>query len=306
MTAKKCFALLLLAVCLVFNGGCKSAYTSQQQVAKYWCFEQLSDTQKEIYNKVLTAATTMQTGLVELGDYSHQDVQLVCRGVLSDRADLFWLPESFVVSKKDDGTICVGFECLKNNYLVLKDQKEDFQGRLNDTIAEINKGIKSDMSDFEKELYYHDWLCENVNYSQTVDDDLVYTAFGALVNKSAVCEGYARAMQLLCNTQGIDCHIVYGSAKNENGKYIGHMWNQIKIDGKYYNLDVTVDHTNGNYDYFNVTDKFIEQTHAFDRDYSLLTSVERQEGNASFNLGLPACTANIYNYYSVFPKEQNS
>lgn len=302
MTAKKCVALLLLAVCLVLNCGCRNKDTFPK-TPTYQQSQGLDDTQKEIYNKVLSAVSDMQTGLIPLGNYNKQDVQLVCRAVLSDRPDMFWLPESYIVTATDSQTVCVGFEYKKNKYLISKEEKELKVNRLNDAIAQINAGITDDMSDFEKELYYHDWLCKNVDYAQSIDDDMIYTAFGALVNNTAVCEGYARAMQLLCATQNIDCHLVYGSARIPNGDYIGHMWNQVKIGGKYYNLDVTLNDDKGDYTYFNLTDKQLEGSHAFDRDYSLLTDAERESGNVSFNFSLPACTAQKYNYYSVFPKD---
>ena len=305
MTVKKAVALLLLAVCLLLNCGCKEKPSQDAAAASYWFYEHLNDTQKEIYNKTLNAAKNMETGLIPLGEYHQQDVFLSCRAVLSDRPDLFWLPESFIVYQNESGAVSVGFEYKDISYLIPSEQQQTAQSRLSSAVTEINKGITADMSDFEKELYYHNWLCNNVKYASDVSNNMVYIAYGALVNGNAVCEGYSRAMQLLCGTQGIDCHLVYGSASNNGVDYIGHMWNQIKIDGKYYNLDVTLNDIDDStvYDFFNVTDKQLKATHAYDRDFSQLTAAQKESGNASFNFSLPACTAQKYNYYSVFPKE---
>lgn len=307
MTVKRAVALLLLAVCLLLNCGCKAKEASPQgtAAASYWYYEHLNSTQKEIYNKALNAAENMQTGLIPLGKYSQQDVFLSCRAVLSDRPELFWLPESFALYQNENGTLSIGFEYQDISYLINAKQQQKAQNALSSVVDKINQGLSADMSDFDKELYYHNWLCDNVEYAKDTSDNMVYTAYGALVNGSAVCEGYSRAMQLLCGTQGMDCHIVYGSASNNGADYIGHMWNQIKLDGKYYNLDVTLNDIGDSpsYDFFNVTDKQLKATHAYDRDFSLLADAEKESGNASFNLSLPACTAHKYNYYSVFPKE---
>ncbi len=307
MTVKKTVALLLLAVCLLFNYGCKAKENPPQDTvaASYWYYEHLNETQKEIYTKALEAAKSMQIGLIPLGEYSRQDVFLSCRAVLSDRPEFFWLPESIFLYQDENRAVSVGLEYRDVSYLIPQHQQQNAQNRLSAVVDEINLGISANMSDFEKELYYHNWLCVNVEYANDISDNLVYTAYGALVNGSAVCEGYARAMQLLCGTQGIDCHLVYGSASNNGVDYIGHMWNQVKIDGKYYNLDVTLDDAGdiAVYDFFNTTDKQLEATHAYDRDYSLLTAAEKESGSASFNFYLPACTAQKYNYYSIFLKE---
>lgn len=300
MTAKKCIALLLLAVCLVLNCGCRSPKTDIPDFSGSWYYDHLSDAQKEIYGKVYVAKYNMEKSLF-LGDCDEQDARLACYAVCSDRPEMFWTSSNHFIFTEDNG-VTVGFSDFKISYNISKRDKDDFYKRLEMAVNEINKGITSDMTDFEKELYYHDWLCKNVEYAKSLDDDLLFTSYGALVNNTAVCEGYAKAMQLLCATQNIDCHLVFGYAQGSTGSFEGHTWNQIKIDGKYYNLDVTVNDSSASYDFFNVTDKQLENTHLFDKGFYLLTDDEI-ESNSSFNLSLPACTAQKYNYYSVFPKD---
>lgn len=302
MTLKKLASVFIAAVFLFICCGCKADEPIViDPNAGNRCYNHLSDAQKQIYAKAVNAVENMQRGLVELGDYSQQDATLACRAVLSDRPDFFWMPEGFIFEKYE-GTAYIAFGYKTNSYLMPSEQLRAAQDQLDAAIAEINKGIVSGMSDFDKELYYHNWLCQNIKYAESTEDNMVYTAYGALVNGSAVCEGYARAMQLLCLSQKIDCHVVYGSAQS-GGEYIGHMWNQIRLDGKFYNLDVTLDDRGdtANFEYFNLTDKQLSATHAFDRDFSLLTATEKESANVSFNIGLPACTALSYNYYNIFP-----
>ena len=68
-------------------------------------------------------------------------------------------------------------------------------------------------------------------------DYLQHTAYGALVNKEAVCEGYAKAYKLLMDAMGIPCDVVI----NEE-----HAWNVVCLEGKWYLVDVTNDDTSGN------------------------------------------------------------
>ena len=112
----------------------------------------------------------------------------------------------------------------------------------------LNEIIDDNMSDIEKAKAIYEWLILNVTY----DDELLqlvsknqnvkeYNGFyleGVFLNKKAVCEGIAKALACLANIEGIPCVIVEGyQANNPNG--IGHAWNKININGKWYVIDAT-------------------------------------------------------------------
>lgn len=96
-------------------------------------------------------------------------------------------------------------------------------------------------SDYEKVKAFHKAIVDRCVY----DDDAknnpgkfpdAYESYGALVNKRAVCEGYAKSMKLLCDRAGIASVIVGGKAGSED-----HMWNYVQLDGTYYLVDATFD-----------------------------------------------------------------
>ncbi len=86
------------------------------------------------------------------------------------------------------------------------------------------------MSDYEKLKIFHDYLVRNVESS--VDSEHADSLYGALVEGRALCEGYAKAFSYLCNLAGIDNMIVTGFTE------IDHMWNMVKLDGKWYHVDI--------------------------------------------------------------------
>jgi len=121
---------------------------------------------------------------------------------------------------------------------------------------------------FGCELALHDQLIRRCAYAEDITPPEKSTAYGALVEGSASCEGYARAMQLLLDLQGIDCYIVTGEATNSEGKTERHAWNKVRIDGAWYQLDPTwndpVNQDGGHvtsHAYFNLSDGEIGQTH---------------------------------------------
>lgn len=125
------------------------------------------------------------------------------------------------------------------------------------------------MSEYEKVKAIHDYLVIHVDYdydnlaSDTLPDS-TFTAEGALLLHSAVCEGYAKAFSYLCQKADLEEILLYGTADDGTGVQT-HAWNQVAIDGKWYNIDVTwddplmngkviTDGSNITYEYFLVPD----------------------------------------------------
>lgn len=129
--------------------------------------------------------------------------------------------------------------------------------------------ITEDMSDYEKELSIHDYLVKNCVYSKAMSaspESSIYRAYGALVNKDAVCNGYAEAMYILLMCAGVDVQFVVGTADG-----IDHAWNLVQLDGEWYHLDATWDDPTSDlgenlvHPFFNVTDDMISKTHTWEQ-----------------------------------------
>ena len=112
------------------------------------------------------------------------------------------------------------------------------------------------MSDYEKALALHDYICENVVYSDTS-----MTAYEALVNGRANCQGYAEATGLLYTLAGLENHVVRATNKHTDAD---HGYVKVKIDGTWYVVDTTADDPMGNsnptprHDFFLVSDEILE------------------------------------------------
>lgn len=144
----------------------------------------------------------------------------------------------------------------------------------------LRKALKDGMSDMEKETAIYSWIVNNVNYDWTHQDQMAetpresFTPYGGLVNRKAVCLGYATTFQLLCDLAGVECITVVGAA---HGSTSDHGWNMVRMDGDWYCVDVTWDanyreqgfgwKASGPEDwrYFNVTsDEMAESDHQWD------------------------------------------
>lgn len=117
-------------------------------------------------------------------------------------------------------------------YIVNKKEIPDYIKRFDKTVNDFMKDVDNNLSDFEKALTIHDKIICNCKY--TSGEGLVYTAYGALVNGEAVCEGYSRAYSYMLYKAGISNKCL------DNVKEY-HCWNLVQLDKKWYHVDVTDD-----------------------------------------------------------------
>jgi len=116
--------------------------------------------------------------------------------------------------------------------------------------AFVKKYITSDMSDFDKVVACHDYLCNHCTYAPDWSKHQANTAWGALVYGQAQCSGYARAMKALCDAAGVGCKYVHANSK---AKAPSHQWNEVRVDGKWYIVDVQCNDLSGFYAFFLVS-----------------------------------------------------
>lgn len=90
-------------------------------------------------------------------------------------------------------------------------------------------------------------ICDMAEYS--TEGKNAHEAHGVFVDGKAVCEGFARAFQILCEVNGVECVCVFGDGVTSEGTE-GHMWNYVKLDdGKWYAVDVTWNENTNSDDY---------------------------------------------------------
>lgn len=137
----------------------------------------------------------------------------------------------------------------------------------------LSTQVALDMPDYEKVLRLHDWIIEHTRYdSVSPDDDDNHMAYGALVQGSCVCQGYAEAFLLMAQAAGLEVHYVTGDAVNSAGEQESHAWNAVKVQGEWYMIDLTWDDpltSDGSdilrYDYFLISADQLAQDHTWDR-----------------------------------------
>ena len=112
-----------------------------------------------------------------------------------------------------------------------------------------------------------------------------HSAYGALINGVAVCDGFSSAFSLLSQKLGFDCMLAIGYSAFDSSTTVNHAWNIIKVQGKCYHMDVTWDarkyeeFQSLSYVYFAINDDDINVDHDWNKNTT------------------PACSSDDFSYY---------
>ena len=180
----------------------------------------------------------------------NQSFQLAINALNFDHPDLFYLDVSkiYLLTKittklwKTTYEVEIGSSQGQSYLNVAFANENDVNQAINRIQAEkenIKATLKGDIENQIKGV--HDYLVDQLEYDSTLSKDNIYNLYGALINHSTVCEGYARSFKYLMDDLGIPCLIACGVAVNSSGETENHAWNYVCLNGNWYAIDVTWD-----------------------------------------------------------------
>lgn len=161
-------------------------------------------------------------------------------------------------------------------------QARTMQNRLETAVTKAMEEIEhlNPLSNYDKLICIYEYLQDKVTYdSKELEancrlgrsiNPVSYNAYGALVNRTGVCDGISSAFSLLAQSMGFECSMVSGRATFRTSGFSEHAWNIIKIADDYYHIDATwdVNHKEQtgeySYEYFCVNDDSINRDHDWD------------------------------------------
>ena len=146
----------------------------------------------------------------------------------------------------------------------------EYQDNIASLLREVDRirGLfRTGMSQIQIEQGVHDYLCQHITYAE--DDVQSHSVVGPILRGRGVCDGISKAAKMLFQVLGVEAHVIDGMAKNmASFSYEPHAWNLIRINQRWYHLDITFDNTLSKdfvrYDYFNLSEKEILKDHIKD------------------------------------------
>lgn len=210
-------------------------------------FDGLSEAEKELLCSMIDAAYEQKTFRIEAADFDGD----LKKAFFKISSAMLAGADPFITSFVDIEPVSVfpvGAEETEYRtvysffFNAYKDQNEKLsEGDANtkhdmDLLDRIVKRIvrfmPEDLTAYDKYYYLAAVLSEHVMYDDRRPS--CFTAFGALVEGRAVCEGYSLAYLLLCREADLWCALRCGLPDGT-----GHQWNMVKLDTGIYNVDVT-------------------------------------------------------------------
>ena len=265
-------------------------YDSQRYLSEYesnWQYSLLSDSFKSYYGSLYTAVTdTYATDTTfqftdEQDDkqtssgvrvrfpgaqLTEADITLLYEAFSRDNPHMFYLDRVYRMEGRKDKEGNPYYDTMMLHFRFTAEERIRYAAELEAAADQLLNHLPSEKDPYFTELHLHDQLNRDCTYDTEAaadkqgSDVIAYTAYGALVDGSAVCEGYARAMQLLLNRVGIAATVINGTAVETEES---HMWNLIKLNDNYYYLDPTWNDNQdkGYHTYFNITSEELAKTH---------------------------------------------
>ena len=219
----------------------------------YYYYNHLNDGDKEIYLALYSSFMRFDDAVTTPADES--SLKDIFKAVLYDNPHIFWVEHDFEYVINENSVKFIP------HYRYNESESEVIKSQIDSKINYIVNMADDYSTEFEKELYIHDYICESTIYDETIDGNTIYDV---LINGKAVCEGYAKTAQILLDKLDIDNYLVVGESVFD-GELGPHMWNVVTIDNHNYHLDATWNDNDKendvNYFYFNISDNEIKKDH---------------------------------------------
>lgn len=249
-------------------------------------FKQLTEEEQRVYRELLKGIRAREKEFY-LTISDDDSIDRSYHAVLKDHPEIFWVHnrEKIYKTTYSDSDYCV----FTPGYTYTDSDIDEIQTAMEQSFQEVRALIPEDAGDYEKVRIVYTYVIDHTQY-QTGEDD--QSIAGVFWKKSAVCAGYAGAVQYLLERLDIPCIYVDGSTK---GSTEGHAWDIVKIGQEYYYVDAT----NGDQpDFLNGDAAQLEEHKTIIYDYLCPFPEEYEKTyTPSEELTVPACTAKDLDFY---------
>ena len=275
-----------------------SAVTSDGILNDYngkYFYSQMNSSEKKLYAAMFKGIANHEEDIsFKDNKVTTETLNYVFELLRFENPQFFWLLDSYQYYYENDTGLAYSI-CPEYEYT--KTQSKKMQASIDKKVTALRKKLRSCKTEYEKVLKIHDEIVNTTVYVYT-GDFKQHNIYGTLVEKKAVCQGYANAFSYFCQLEGIQCVNVNGTAVGNDTEW--HEWNRVKVDGKWYNMDVTWDdpilstpnYKNIRYNYFLVPDSYIDDTTHFHRSQKKMSS-----GDYVTLFDPPVCTETAQNYF---------
>ena len=162
---------------------------------------------------------------------TQEDIDRIFQCVLNDHPEYFYVEGyTYTTHLRENEIEKIEFT---GTYSVEAEEAGRKQKQIEAEAARIRAQLPVQAGEYEMIKWIYEYVIRSTEYDLAAPDN--QNIYSVLVGKRSVCQGYARAVQYLLQQVGIECILVTGTV--ESG--VGHAWNLVNCDGRYYYVDTT-------------------------------------------------------------------
>lgn len=191
-------------------------------------------------NALASAMQSRVNNYVSLTRYRvlQADILSLFSAAVNSNPQLFYIDNAFSYNASR-GYVATLYFNFKYSRAEITAMTEKFNAAAADALAACMGTGMTGMTEAQKALAGHDYIAALVNYDMSAVNapdthPNAFTAYGALVERKAVCQGISLAYKYLMKQSGVACEFV-------SSESMVHGWNAVKVDGYWYHVDITWD-----------------------------------------------------------------
>ncbi len=222
----------------------EKSYDGKGYIDRYLSSAYLPPIEEYLYGEIMA-----QNSNIDISAYGMTVDEMIAaiQRVLNSYGELFFVGREYHYSVSGDiaGSVALQYIYTGEAY---KAAKAEYDYLMAELIARIPEGL----SPLATALAANDIICTEFEYSPK--DSYVYNVYDMMRGGHGVCQAYTMLYSSMMRHFGIECEYVTSEMKN-------HIWNKVKINGEFFNVDVTWNDPIGNgygyarHEYFLLSDK---------------------------------------------------
>ncbi len=201
-----------------------------------YCFDLLTDTEQLAYQALQDCLIHLITSW-NCGSMSQSTIQRAFDCLLMDHPEIYWVNGYTYVTSYLKNSITghrVEFTYNLDRQTILETNQ-----RIEAAIMDIAGQLESLDPSYETVKAVYDYMVNNCTYDEL---NLDQSLCSVMLEKSGVCASFSKAFEFIMQCLGIPCTVVYGRLTQSEGMLnttLGHEWNLVQLDGRWYHVDVT-------------------------------------------------------------------
>lgn len=227
------FLLLMLGAMSLRTRNAKQKGGSYQADASFaelrYPYSRMSPREQQLYDVLYAGISDFQDTIALPGTYTAEEYKHVYLNLRMQEPELFYVERVYELADEMDEANII--------YRMSRETAEALRSQLDAAADRILAGVSRSLPEWEQVLQIHDAIGAGCRYGKGAYSD---DAVGSLVDGTAQCEGYSQGLLYTLRRAGFDAMCVPG----HSGNGTDHVWNIVKIDGAYYNIDLTWDDAN--------------------------------------------------------------